>query len=105
MDPIARRSARIQYRTVTGPSRGSIQPTASHRVDHMPIVGRCNGVATEATKKASVKRNGNAAKEHPKSPELGRELRKISDAYVASGGKLLNRRELEREIAERRASR
>ena len=37
--------------------------------------------------------------------ELGRALRKISDAYLASGGKQLNRRELEREIAERRGLR
>ena len=71
----------------------------------MPIVGRYNGVVTKAAKKASAKRNGNAEKEHPKVSELGRALRKISDAYVASGGKLLNRRELEREIAERRGSR
>ncbi len=34
--------------------------------------------------------------------ELGRVLRKLADKYEASGGKLLNRRELEREIAERR---
>jgi len=37
--------------------------------------------------------------------ELGRVLRKISDDYLASGGKQLNRRELEREIAERRGLR
>lgn len=37
--------------------------------------------------------------------ELGRVLRKLAGKYVASGGKLLNRRELEREIAERRGQR
>jgi hypothetical protein len=41
----------------------------------------------------------------PKVSKLGRELRKLRDEYVASGGKLLNRRELEREIAERRGLR
>ena len=37
--------------------------------------------------------------------KLGRELRKLAEEYAASGGKLLNRRELEREIAERRGLR
>jgi hypothetical protein len=37
--------------------------------------------------------------------KLGKELRKLAEAYAASGGKLLNRRELEREIAERRGLR
>jgi hypothetical protein len=37
--------------------------------------------------------------------KLGKELRKIRGEYIASGGKLLNRRELEREIAERRGFR
>jgi hypothetical protein len=32
---------------------------------------------------------------------LGNELRKLREKYIASGGKLLNRRELEREVAER----
>jgi hypothetical protein len=43
----------------------------------------------------------------PKSPvtPLGKELRKLREEYIASGGKLLNRRELEREIAERRGLR
>jgi hypothetical protein len=54
-------------------------------------------------RKPIARKNGS----HPKNgvSPLGRELRKISDAYVASGGKLLNRRELEREIAERRGTR
>jgi hypothetical protein len=48
-------------------------------------------------------KNGHA----PKSPVtlLGKELRKLREKYIASGGKLLNRRELEREVAERRGSR
>jgi hypothetical protein len=37
--------------------------------------------------------------------KLGKQLRKLSEEYAASGGKLLNRRELEREIAERRGLR
>jgi hypothetical protein len=42
----------------------------------------------------------------PKSPvtPLGKELRKLREKYIASGGKLLNRRELDREVAERRGS-
>jgi hypothetical protein len=37
--------------------------------------------------------------------KLGKQLRKLAEEYAASGGKLLNRRELEREIAERRGRR
>ena len=37
--------------------------------------------------------------------KLGKQLRKLAEKYAASGGKLLNRRELEREIAERRGLR
>jgi hypothetical protein len=37
--------------------------------------------------------------------KLGKQLRKLAEEYAASGGKLLNRRELEREIAERRGLR
>ena len=33
---------------------------------------------------------------------LGRILRKLAEKHAASGAKLLNRRELERELAERR---
>ena len=39
------------------------------------------------------------------STQLGKELRKLREKYIASGGKLLNRRELEREVAEIRGSR
>ena len=55
--------------------------------------------------KVPAGRNGSAVKEQPKVSELGRELERLRTRYVASGGKLLNRRELEREIAERRGLR
>lgn len=50
-----------------------------------------------------VKKNGHS----PKAPltPLGRELQKLREKYIASGGKLLNQRELEREVAERRGFR
>ena len=54
------------------------------------------------TKTVSLK-NGDTRK--PPVTPLGKELRKLRDKYIASGGKLLNRRELEREVAERRGSR
>ncbi|HXP83818.1 MAG TPA: hypothetical protein VN841_03825 [Bryobacteraceae bacterium] len=57
----------------------------------------------KAERKTPVRTNGTAPKERVSA--LGRALRKISDAYLASGGKQLTRRELEREIAERRGSR
>ena len=60
---------------------------------------------TKPTKRASAKRNGDAPKSRPKVPELGLELNRLRARYVAGGGKLLNRRELEREIAERRGLR
>jgi hypothetical protein len=37
--------------------------------------------------------------------EMGKVLRRLAEKNVASGAKLLNRRELEREIAERRGLR
>jgi hypothetical protein len=60
---------------------------------------------TKPTKKVSVKRNGHVAKEQSKVSELGLELDKLRARYIAGGGKLLNRRALEREIAERRGLR
>jgi hypothetical protein len=60
---------------------------------------------TKPAKRASAKRNGDAPKNQPKVPELGLELDRLRARYVAGGGKLLNRRELEREIAERRGLR
>ena len=41
------------------------------------------------------------SEEHPVS-ELGRKLRKIAEKIAASGERPLSRRELERELAERR---
>ena len=43
-----------------------------------------------------------AHKVKPAVSELGRKLRRISDKIAASGEKMLTRRELERELAERR---
>jgi len=54
-------------------------------------------------RKRAPQRNGSAPKE--KISELGRILQRLADKHVASGAKLLNRRELEREIAERRGLR
>jgi hypothetical protein len=56
----------------------------------------------KATDKRAAEKNGDKAKPISK---LGKELRKIREEYIAAGGKLLNRRELEREIAERRGFR
>ena len=57
---------------------------------------------SKAMRKPSTKRNGNAPKENVS--ELGRILRKLAEKHAASGAKLLNRRELEREVAERRGA-
>jgi hypothetical protein len=56
-----------------------------------------------AARKAPVGKSGTGPKERVS--ELGRLLRKISDACLASGGKQLSRREMEREIAKRRGLR
>ena len=53
-----------------------------------------------ATDKTTAKGNGNKAK--PVVSKLGRDLRRLSEKIKASGEKMLTRRELEREIAERR---
>jgi hypothetical protein len=54
-----------------------------------------------ATDKAAAQKNGDKAK--PVVSKLGRDLRRISERIAASGEKMLNRRELEREIANRRS--
>ena len=54
--------------------------------------------------KTTAKKNGRPEPERRVS-KLGKQLRKLAEEYAASGGKLLNRRELEREIAERRGMR
>ena len=57
----------------------------------------------KATRKFVPRKNGKARGE--KVSELGRVLQRLASRYEASGGKLLNRRDLEREIAERRGLR
>jgi hypothetical protein len=54
-----------------------------------------------ATDKPAAAKNGRKAK--PVVSKLGRDLRRISDQIAASGEKPLTRRELEREVANRRA--
>jgi len=55
----------------------------------------------KATDKAAAQKNRHKAK--PVVSKLGRDLRRISDKIAASGEKPLTRRELEREIANRRS--
>jgi hypothetical protein len=55
-----------------------------------------------ATDKRAARKNGHKGK--PETSKLGKELRKISEKIAASGEKPLTRRELEREIAERRGA-
>jgi hypothetical protein len=54
-----------------------------------------------ATDKPAARKNGHMAK--PVVSKLGRDLRRLSDKIAASGEKPLTRRELEREIADRRS--
>ena len=54
-----------------------------------------------AIEKADARKNGHKAK--PVVSKLGRDLRRIREKIEASGEKMLTRRELEREIADRRA--
>jgi hypothetical protein len=61
------------------------------------------GMAKQINKPVDQK-NGHSPKPPAVTP-LGKELRKLREKYIASGGKLLNRRELEREVAERRGLR
>ena len=53
------------------------------------------------TDKFAAKTNGHKAK--PIVSKLGKDLRRIRETIKASGEKMLTRRELEREIADRRA--
>jgi hypothetical protein len=46
--------------------------------------------------------SGNIQKARPAVSELGRKLRRISEKVASSGEKLLTRRELEKELAQRR---
>ena len=59
-----------------------------------------NETMARATDNAVGRKNGHKAT--PVASKLGRELRRISDKIAASGEKPLTRRELEREVAERR---
>jgi hypothetical protein len=59
-----------------------------------------NEVMATTTSKVADRKNG--AKAKPAVSKLGRELRRISERIEASGEKLLTRRELEREVADRR---
>jgi hypothetical protein len=54
-----------------------------------------------ATGKPTAPKNGHGAK--PVVSKLGRDLRRIREKIEASGEKMLTRRELEREIADRRS--
>jgi predicted nucleic acid-binding protein len=59
-----------------------------------------NEVMATTTRKTTTRKNG--AKAKPAVSKLGRELRRISEKIAASGEKMLTRRELEREVANRR---
>jgi hypothetical protein len=79
-----------------------------HSVDARGKIER--DTMAKATPKTAVRKsvptprkNGSGRKERVS--ELGRILQRLADQHVASGAKLLNRRELEREIAERRGLR
>lgn len=54
------------------------------------------------TLKSAGRRNRQAPKEKPPASRLSVELERLRDRYIARGGSLLTRRELELEIAERR---
>ena len=66
-------------------------------------ISRQNRGMAKIARQPTTRRNGASRAE--KVSDLGRVLQKLADKYEASGGKLLNRRELEREIAERRGLR
>jgi len=57
---------------------------------------------SKPTRKPSIKANGSAPKGNVS--ELGRILRRLAEKHAASGARLLNRRELEREVAEWRGA-
>jgi hypothetical protein len=54
-----------------------------------------------ATDEATARKNGHKAK--AAASKLGMDLRRIREKMAASGEKMLNRRELEREIVDRRS--
>jgi hypothetical protein len=59
-----------------------------------------NEVMATTTRKVTAPKNGSKTK--PAVSKLGRDLQRIREKIIASGEKMLNRRELEREIADRR---
>jgi hypothetical protein len=62
-----------------------------------------NEVMAKTAHKAADRKNGTKVK--PAVSKLGEELQRIREKIIASGEKMLNRRELEREVADRRAGR
>jgi hypothetical protein len=66
-------------------------------------IARHNEDMAKLDTKPVDRKNGHSPK--PPVTPLGKELRKLREKYIASGGKLLNRQELEREVAERRGLR
>jgi hypothetical protein len=76
--------------------------TTSSSLQSEAISAQNRGVARQIN--TSVDRENGQSPRPPVTP-LGKELRKLREKYIASGGKLLNRRELEREVAERRGTR
>ena len=75
------------------------------RVD-LELVGRGHSRQNRDMAKRNGRPGGKKNGHAPKAPitPLVKELLKLREKYIASGGKLLNRRELEREVAERRGS-
>lgn len=76
---------------------------SSVRSSAIPSGQRYDGFMLKRTRKPPGAKNGNVPAAEVS--ELGRVLQKLADKYAASGGKLLNRRQLEREVAERRGLR
>ena len=85
-----------------GGFRPGVRPTPSSSLLSEAISRQNEGMAKRIDKPVGRK-NGHSPK--PPVTPLGKELQKLRDKYIASGGKLLNRRELEREVAERRGLR
>ena len=69
----------------------------------LKAISRQNEGMAKRNNKPVDRKNGHSPT--PPVTPLGKEFQKLRDKYIASGGKLLNRRELEREVAERRGLR
>ena len=59
-------------------------------------------MAKAVTKAGRIK---NSTRSKPQVSELGRKLTRIHELYIKSGGKPLTRKQIEREVAERRGGR